>query len=311
MLMRCRPAGQFLSFCVVLVLAVPSLLAGAPSFSGPAPAGKLAAPARNEASGLAASRHASDLLWINDDSGAAPVLYGVSTTGELRGTLRVSGVRNDDWEDLASCELDGKPWLLVADTGDNDAKRKVVMVHLVPEPDPARLTPRHDEPVAPAATFRITYEDGSRDCESIAIDPKERAVYLLTKREKVPRLYRFALPTTLQSAEVTARFVGLVPHIPQPTTAQRLFKGHLGQQRARPCGMDFLPDGSAAVVVTYGDLLVFHRQGTEPWATTLAREPVVLTPHNFVQAEGVCFSRDGKSIYVASEQTRTLLRYDR
>ena len=291
--------------------AVPAPAETHPPYVGPHEAGRLTAPPRNEASGLAASRRDNDLLWTHDDSGGAPVLYAVTTHGALRGRLRVGGVKNQDWEDVAAFTLDGKPWLLVADTGDNDHKRRRVDLHIVPEPAADTLSPEREEIAAPWVTLRMNYEDGPKDCEAVAFDAKERAIYLLTKRDEVPRLYRVALPAPLKSGEPTAQFVGLVPHLPKPSRLQRLLKGHLGQQRARPCAMDFAPDGSAAVVLTYGDVVLFPRSRDESWADAMAREPIVLAPHYLLQAEAVCFANDGTAIFVASETSRTLLRYDR
>jgi sugar lactone lactonase YvrE len=74
--------------------------------------------------------------------------------------------------------------------------------------------------------------------------------------------------------------------------------------------MDFSADGSAAAVLTYGHVLLFPRKDGETWAAALAREPVRLPPHNLTQAEATCFSADGRAVYVASEKTRNLLRYD-
>jgi hypothetical protein len=289
---------------------IPVAVSVAP-FIGPVDAGKLEAPSKNEASGLAASRRNRDLLWTHDDSGGEPILYAVTENGTLRGKLRINGVRNDDWEDAAAFELDGKPWLLIGDTGDNDAKRRRVLLHFVEEPEAHSLSPRHETVTKPAATLRVAYDDGSRDCEAVAIDVKERAVYLLTKREDIPRLYRVELPAKLKDADVTAHRVGRVPHLPKPSATERLLKGHLGQQRARPCAMDFASDGSGAVVLTYGDLLWFPRAVGETWAAALEREPVVLSRHKLIQAEAVCLTGDMTAIYVASESSRTLLRYDR
>lgn len=280
------------------------------AFHGPFDAGDLTAPPRNEASGLAASRRDPDLLWTHDDSGGDPVLFGVTTNGAARGRLRIGGVRNTDWEDLDAVTLDGKPWLVIADTGDNDAQRRSVLLHLVAEPAADALAPGREEIVAPWVTLTLRYEDGPRDAEAVAVDGAERAVYLLTKRDDVPRLYRAVLPTPLKTGNVEAHFLGLVPHLPKPTGFGKLLKGKLAQ-RSRPCGMDIAPDGSAAVVVTYGDVVVFPRRDREPWAEAMARAPIVLAPHGLVQAEAVCFSNDGTAIYVASESTRTLLRYDR
>lgn len=281
-------------------------------FDGPHEAGTLAAPPRNEASGLAASRRSPDLLWTHDDSGGDAALFAVSPTGELRATLRIDDTKNSDWEDIAAVEFDGKAWLVIGDIGDNDAKRKRISLHFVEEPAPEKLASRATLTAAPAVTLRITFADGSRDCESLAIDPKERAIYLLSKRDLVPRLYRAALPPApLKKADLTAEFVAPVPHLARPTGPNAFITGLIEKGRARPCGMDFTADGSAAVVVTYTNVAVFPRGEGETWAEAFSRPPLHLAAHALPQAEAVCFSRDARFIYVASEETRQLLRYDR
>lgn len=297
---------------LALVLGLLAPLAAQPTYSGPRDVGKMEAPPRAETSGLAVSRRNADMLWTHDDSGGDAVVYAIGTDGKARGRLQIGGVKNEDWEDIASAELDGKPWLLIGDIGDNDAKRRSIAVHVVPEPAAAEMAGVAQIAERPTATFTLTYEDGARDAESLAIDTVERALYILTKREDTVRLYRAELPAgQLKSANLKLRFAGLVPGIPKISDEQSLFKGKLGKHRRRPCAMDFAADGSAAVVLTYGDTLVFPRKPGEPWAETLARQPVVLAPHGLPQAEGACFTRDGKSIYVASEIMSNLLRYDR
>ena len=74
--------------------------------------------------------------------------------------------------------------------------------------------------------------------------------------------------------------------------------------------MDFAPDGSAAVVLTYGDVCVFPREPGETWVTALSRKPQVLPSHGLAQAEAAAFAQDGRTIYVTSEGTGTaILRY--
>lgn len=294
-----------------LAAAVPSLPAADVSFVGPTEVAQLAAPPRNETSGIAASRRTSNLFWVHDDSGGAPVLYAVGIDGALRGKLRISGVKNVDWEDIASAELDGKACLVIGDTGDNDENRKNAALQIVEEPTVEKLSPREDRATPVLATLHVIYEDGPHDCESVAIDPRERAAYLLTKRDDVPRLYRVALPTDLKSGDVRAHFVGFVGHLPQPNSMQKLIKGHLGKHRGWPTSMDFAADGSGAAVLTYGDLLWFERHAGESWADALGREPRVLPAHVMPQAEAVCFSPDNAHIFVASEISPALLRYDR
>jgi hypothetical protein len=273
-------------------------------FTGPVAAGTLAQPANGEASGLGASRRFPGQLWIHADSGAAPELHLLAADGAARGTVRLTGVPNTDWEDLAAFSWRGGGWLCVADVGDNNAVRPSVFLHFLAEPDPAAAGT-----VAPAFTLEVSYEDGPRDCESVAVDPVEGAVYLLSKREPVPRLYR--VPLAPASGPVVARRVGEVPHLPQPTDLQRAVRMPTGAYRANPCALDFAPDGSGAVVLTYGDTLYFPRQTGESWAAALARPPVVLGGHGLPQAEATAFTADGRGILVCSERRPQLLRYDR
>lgn len=281
-----------------------------PHFAPPVPASALAEPRNREASGLAASRRTPNLLWTHNDSGGEPVLYAIDAhTGDLRGKVRLKGVRNIDWEDIASFERDGKAWLVVGDIGDNFARRPFVLLHVLEEPAATALAPDRETEGAPAYTLRVVYEDLARDCESLAVDAREGMIYLLSKREQVPRLYR--LPLEPNRETVVARRVGTVPHLPQPEFIQRLLKTPTGAYRGCPTAMDFLPDGSAALVLTYGDLLLFPRAADESWSDALAKPPVVLAPHKLPQAEGACFAADGRAIFVSSENTMTLLRYDR
>ena len=280
-----------------------------PPFVGPTVAGLMQEPRNREASGLAASPSVPGLYWTHADSGDRAVVYALNESGELRGTVEFEGIKAVDWEDIASFRLGDESWLCLGDVGDNAARRPFIQLHFVREPAAALLSPAQPLLLKPAFTVEVTYEDGARDCESIAVDPRERMVYLLSKREPVPRLYRLPLPD--QAGRATAHQVGEVPHIPQPTATQRLIKNPTGAYRASPCALDFAPDGSGALILTYGNLMYFPRAAGETWATALAREPELLAPHDLPQAEAATFSIDGRSIFLCSEETARLLRYDR
>ncbi len=289
--------------------ALTTAAAESPTEAAPAVAGTLTAPPRNETSGLTTSHRSPDLLWLLEDSGGKPRLYAVSNTGELRGTLLILGTANTDWEGLASFEREGKSWLLVADTGDNDARREHTWLHLIEEPDPAHLSPQGDLSARPARSLRVRYEDGPHDCEGVAVNPADGMVYLLTKREAPPRLYRVPWDATDRIA--VAKFVGSVPHAAVPILPGVPLAQLFGRMRGFICGLDFAPDGTAAVVLTYADTWLYPRDAGETWPEALSRTPIRLAPHQLPQAEAVGFSRDGRSIFVASESSRTLLRYAR
>ncbi len=293
----------------VCLISVAGPFAAELSYTGPEEAGQLEAPPRMETSGLAASKRTPDLLWTHDDSGGAASLYAVTTTGKFVGTLHLRGVHNEDWEDIASYQLDGKAWLLVGDVGDNDAKRKTVALHLVEEPSRGQLKPDTELRVRPDRTITVRYEDGPRDCESVAVDPVEGMIYLLTKRDDPPRLYRVPLSAPDTGVQV-ARFVRKVPAVIGKSSIDTMIKRVVGKKFSWPTGMDFSADGRAAVVLTYGEPLVFARKVGESWADAFGRAPVRLPFPNLPQAEAVCFSADGRTIFVASETTRTFVRYD-
>lgn len=303
-----------LTALVFLLAARLGAIEATPNFTGPVEAGRMTEPKNEETSGLAASRRTPGLFWTNHDSGGEPVLFALTADGTFRGKIRVEGATNYDWEEITSFELDGRAWLVAADIGDNYATRKGCVLHVLAEPDAAELSPDRELLLKPAYSIHYIYEDGARDAESLAVDAKEHMVYILSKREDTPRLYRLPLAAAPEKQPAAARFLGLVPHLPQPTALQRNLRvptqGFLGW----PTAMGFSTDPAGAglaLVLVYQQPLLFPRAAGETWAQALAREPLKLAPHQFPQAEAACFTTDGRSIYVASEKTMVLLRYDR
>lgn len=288
---------------------VPGLAAEAATFSGPQSAGQLEATPRREASGLAASRRSPGVWWLHDDSGGPPVLYAVDSTGKKVGAVRLTETKNNDWEDLAAFTSGGKSWLLVADTGDNGGDRKTLQLHVVEEPARSQLSPERETPLAPAWTIRVRYPDGAHDCEAVAVDADEGAVYLLTKRDALPRLYR--VPLARADSPVAAQFVGTAALIGNGGMTDDMLKNVLGKKVHWPTAMDFAPDGSAALVLTYGEVLLFPRRRGETWAAALGRAPQHLGFHALPQAEGAAFSADGTELRVISENSTEFFRFVR
>lgn len=301
---------QLRSFLILLCL----LLAGCEKKDAPPPrtVGHISHPAATETSGITASRRARDLLWIHNDSSSQPVLNAIGTDGRLRGTLRVSGIKNIDWEDIASFELDGQSWLLIADTGDNGSSRKNCMLYIIAEPDLSGIPQGQELTATVAWKIPVAYPDGAHDCEAVAVDAHEETVFLLTKRTKPPALYSLPLRGAASGQPpITATLVTQLRNIPQPNSRQTILPTPTGRYRAQPTAMDIAPDRLSAVVLTYGDVLLYPRRSDESWATTFSRPPEVLTPHGVPQAEAACFTADGTGLFVTSERKNPLLlRYD-
>jgi hypothetical protein len=96
-------------------------------------AGRLENPKIIEASGLARSQREPGVLWTINDSGK-PYLYAIDHEGQHLGRVDLNKSDHRDWEDLASFQLDGKPFLLIADIGDNDARYKKRTIYVAKEP---------------------------------------------------------------------------------------------------------------------------------------------------------------------------------
>ncbi|MCH3884118.1 hypothetical protein [Tenacibaculum aquimarinum] len=72
-----------------------------------------------EVSGTEITRN-SDLIWMLNDSGNKPHLYGLSYSGKIDNELKIQA-KNHDWEDLTS---DKEGNLYIGDFGNNDSKRQ-------------------------------------------------------------------------------------------------------------------------------------------------------------------------------------------
>ncbi len=143
-----------------------------------------------ESSGLAVSDRGDLTFWSHNDSGGEAKLYAFDREGHQSGQVKFKSARMDDWEDMAGYLDQGVPRLLVADSGDNDSKRSHVRLYLFDEPDPTKQTTLGDKDVQ---TIRVTYPDGPRDCEAVAVDVAREMIILVTKT-KLPLCGVYTIP---------------------------------------------------------------------------------------------------------------------
>ncbi len=143
------------------------------------------------------------------------------------------------------------------------------------------------------------------------MDTRDRVVYLLTKRDRPTRLYRLPLGAASADHPAVARFVSAAWDFPSAAGLQGFSPLPSAAYPGWPTAMNFLPDGSGILVLTYGGLYLFPRSLGETWANALAHEPRLLPKFALPQAEAIAVTPDGREIYLASERTPQLLRYTR
>ena len=248
-----------------------------------------------EVSGLAVSARHEDTLWMINDGGNDPHLYAVSPRGSKLATLRAVGVDNTDWEDIAGFRMDGRDYLLVADTGDNGGLRKTLQLHVFEEPATVA-----DASVRPAWSIVFRWPDGARDCEAVAVDPATGQVLLVSKKRQPPEL--FAVPLRPRGdAPRVARRLGTLAGVPQGDAEEVAANPELARIRSQVTAADLARDRHALAVLTYRDVLVYRRRGREDWAAAVARPPEVHPLPWVPQAEALGWSADGKALFATGE----------
>ena len=288
-----------ISCCLPLLLLLPAP-APAARWSDPEIVGLVTRAEVDEISGLAASRTLPGHWWAINDSGNAAALALLGEDGQYLGRVPAP-VPNRDWEDLASFELDGRPYLLVADTGDNGGLRRELSLYVLEEPASLEQAPRL------AWTVNFRWPDGPRDCEAVAVDPVRGEVLLVSKKRVPPELFR--VPLRAEGLQV-AELLGSLQGIPQPTAEDLARNPVYGRYRAQVTAADLSPDGRTLVVLTYRAVHYLQRGRDEAWPQALSRPLHALAMPWMPQAEAAAFSVDGEELWIGSEQLPSpLLRY--
>jgi len=257
----------------------------------------------DEASGLARSQRDSNVLWSMNDDGK-PVLYAFDLQGRHLGKVSIDGANNKDWEDLASFTLDETPYLLVADIGDNDARRKTRRLYVVEEPRP------DDKNVDIAWQIRFSYAEGPRDIEAVAVDTDTATVLLLSKREIPAVLYSLPLRSGTDEVLIAER-LGAVTSLPQPSRSDVQMAPKTDDWYWQPTGMDIAADNLSAIVLTYAGVYYYRRDAEQSWIDAFERRPMGVGLNKLRNAEAICFNDSGSAAYVTVEKKRApLIRID-
>lgn len=253
-----------------------------------------------ETSGLAASRTHEGVLWLVEDGGNPAQLHAASRRGRRLASFDVEGAVNTDWEDLAAFELDGRRYLLVADTGDNGGLRRTLLLHVFEEP--RRLS--DGGTLRPAWSIAFRWPDGPRDCEAVAVDPSSGQILLVSKKRRPPELFELPLRpsgTGLQTARPLARLAGFRGgNAPLDDTARLL---------AQVSAADVSPDGRTLAVLAYGGLRLYPRDAEGDWAEAASRAPTRRDLPWVHQPEALGWAADGRGLYATGEFSPAPLVY--
>ena len=295
-------------------------------------------------SGLASSREHKRTLWAISDTETRLFAIRVRDDDVKVRKVDVRDARGDelrrwDWEDLARFEQDDRHYLLIADVGTNrehvdtrrDASgRQVGLLHVLREPDPK------DDKVRVTRTITFTLPpEPDRDIEAVAVDDATRQILLVEKRAAVKRLLLLDLDRDHHDVQAHDWSPVTLPDLaPWEHQSTRLDSRYLYQTawRRNPTGLDVFD--RQAMLLTNRHAYLYERAPDGNWRAAFAavprqlqipftvelpgRDPVTLPAGAdpvLSQRESICFSHDGDSVFVASEQrlgrAAWLVRFDR
>ncbi|MDZ4821697.1 MAG: PEP-CTERM sorting domain-containing protein [Planctomycetota bacterium] len=257
----------------------------------PAIAGTVTAPAIDEASGLVASRSNANVLWTHNDDGG-PILFALSTTGQLLGTYSLTGATNTDWEDISigAGPEPGVDYLYVT----NSASGGNVRVTRIPEPSvyAAQQAPSPLTKTVPGAQDQV-FSIAAPDVESMFIDPVDGDLYLGSKENTGSAGAKFFRATQSQFGAVGTQAMTQIATLAIPQAN----------------GASISPSGNEILVRNQtGTGYMFHRApgqtvtqalnvGPPPYET-FSVHPTSVEPN----AEAIAFDAYGNNFYTISEQ---------
>ncbi len=265
-------------------------------YSAPKVVGTIKSAEITESSGLVQSRCNSNIFWTHNDSGGSEFIYAINEKGERLGTWKVSGAKNNDWEDLATLkDKSGKCFLYLGDIGNNSGGKSQFTIYKVAEPKVTEADKKSSQKkpgqTEPAEALKFNYPNGKPDAESLLVHPTTGQIYVLTK-------------PLLGASEVFK--ISAKPEKIGSVSVPALPNGFL-------TGGEISPDGRRIVICDYYAAYEIilpknSRNFDEIWKQT----PTRIELGEREQGEAVCYSADGKKIYATSEKKNSpVIRVER
>ena len=238
------------------------------------------------------------ILFGLNDSGNEPRIFAFDSSGRGRGSWRVFGARNRDWEAaaLGPCRQRGMRCLYLGDVGDNEARRQYVTIYRVAEPLVSDTTGVAGLRVESALNVR--YADRPHDVEAMYVGA-DGSLFLITKRrlldeQRRPRhalIYKVPGSFWDSSGTVVANLVDSLSIVPGERQGGQISDAALS------------PDGKLLAVRTYGDVYIFEMDSVSqlprPGQSPL---PCTIRQLHEEQGEGIAWWWDQRRLVLTSER---------
>ncbi len=226
----------------------------------------------------------SDLVWMLNDGGNAPILYGMSGQGKIVRELNINA-KNTDWEDLTS---DKNGNLYIGDFGNNLSKRKNLSILKVNAKNlksdslvsVARISFRYPDQLQFPPPRKQLYFD------SEAFFHYNDSLYIFTKsrvKNDYGKTNLYKIPA--EQGNYEAEFIGSLSTCPD-----------IG---CWITSADISEDARQVVLLTSKSVWIFTHFKSDDFFSGISRE--IPLDHSS-QKEGICF-KDSTSLYITDEKS--------
>lgn len=229
----------------------------------------------------------SNLIWTLEDSGNKPQLFALNKNGELEHTLKITNVKNTDWEDLTS---DKEGNLYIGDFGNNDNERKDLSIYKINSGDLSQK----EATVAGTISFYFP--------EQRAFPPKKSERFY-----DVESFFLFENNFYLFTKNRSSKFDGttLLYQVPNksghhPAKLLDSFKTCDNFNHCAVTSADISPDGKKVVLLSSDKVWIFTNFTSHNFLSGKVEQ---IDLKSFTQKEGVCFVGNDK-LYITDEKDK-------
>ncbi len=247
----------------------------------------------DELSGIVQSRQYPDVFWVHNDDGDIRTVYAINSKGEFLASVELEVNKSKDWEDIsiAKSPVDGKYYLYIGDIGDNDAEYDNRKIYRILEPK-VISGQKHEYIVVKDDDINIIefeYDNGSRDAETMLVDPITNDIYVVSKREKNVSVYLLDYPQNYTKINTAEKLIQLSIGDKNSTTLDQIVGG------------DISPNGEEILLKSYLEVFYYKKQADESYREAFSKEVIKLPYLMEPQGEAICWSSNADGYYTISE----------
>ena len=264
-----------------------------------------------EASGLAASRKHSGVLYTHNDSGDRNRIFAINEWGKYLGTYDLSGAQARDWEDMAigPGPIAGEDYLYVGDIGDNRAYYSTKIIYRVLEPNATRDPSKPESKILTGVErfeFRFPSHAGNANSETLMVDPHTGDLFIVRKTKDHP------LQVFWARAPFGAPEGGVIELQEYHATCidynhECRDQHYNSPSKGQLVGGDISPSGLGLLIKSYKAVYYWRRSSLEE--SFFDSDPRILPYKAESQGEAICWDANEKGYFTLSEGRNPMLYY--